>query len=351
MAVIDADAHVIECDATWSYMDESARPLTPRVVVEAGDPTRSFWIVDGRLRPRGFANVGAETPKESRELEDVEARLRHMDALGTDIQILYPSILTYVTDRPDLDLALWKSYNRWLADRWSRSNNRLRWIVRLPLLDMDKALEELQFATQHGACGVFLMSIEGERLLTDRYFFPLYEEASRLNVPICVHASIGNRAMEELLSQDKDSGNFSKFKLSVISAFHSIVVDGIPDVFPHLRFGFIEVSSQWVPHLVHDLARRFAWKGRSLTFESTGSSLTHNLLRDNRLYVACQTDDDLPYVLQYAGEDNLVIGTDYGHADTSSELRALQTFRAREDVPARVIEKILDDNPRALYGL
>jgi predicted TIM-barrel fold metal-dependent hydrolase len=342
MAVIDADAHVIENDQTWAFLGDSESQFKPPVVAEVDGSGREFWIIDGKLRAKGFANVGAETPKASRELTDVAARLRHMDELGTDIQVIYPSMLTHMTDRPDLEVALSKSYNRSLGEVWRQSNNRLRWVARLPLLSMDVALEELQSATENGCCGVFIRSIEGDRLLTDRYFFPLYEEASRLNVPVCVHASIGNASMEALLSQDRDQGNFSKFKLSVISAFHSIVVDAIPDLFPHLRFGFIEVSSQWVPYVAHDLARRFEWKGRNLA---------HNLLRDNRLYVACQMDDDLPHVLSYAGEDNLVIGTDYGHADTSSELRALQALRQRDDLEPRVIEKLLDANPRALYGL
>jgi uncharacterized protein len=342
MAVIDSDAHVIETDRTWEFMDESEQQFKPPVVVDATNPARAFWVIDGRLRPRGFANVGSETPKESRELLDVAARLRHMDELGTDVQVIYPSMLTHMTDRRALDIALCRSYNRWMAQVWRESNNRLRWITRLPLLDVDESLAQLREAVANGACGVFMMSIEGDRLLTDRYFFPIYEEAQRLNVPICIHASIGNPAMETLLSQDRDSGNFAKFKLSVISSFHSLVIDDVPGTFPDLRFGFIEVSAQWVPHLVHDLARRFEWKGREFA---------KDLLREKRLYVACQTDDDLPYVLQYAGEDNLLIGTDYGHADTSSELLALQTFRQRTDIPPRVIEKILDDNPRAFYGL
>jgi uncharacterized protein len=342
MLVIDSDAHVIETDRTWELMDEAERPLKPPVVVEAENGNRAFWIIDGKLRPKGFANVGGETPKESRELLDVASRLRHMDELGTDVQVLYPSMLTHMTDRSDLDIAMCKSYNRWLAEVWGQSNGRLPWIARLPLLNMDESIAELSWAKDNGCRGIFMMSMEGDKLLTNKYFFPLYEEASRLNIPICVHASMGNPTIEALLSQDRDSGNFSKFKLSVISSFHSLVIDGIPDMFPQLRFGFIEVSSQWVPHLCHDLARRFEWKGRELA---------KNLLADNRMYVACQTDDDLPYVLQYAGEDNLLIGTDYGHADTSSELRALQTFRERTDIPERVIEKILDDNPRVFYGL
>jgi predicted TIM-barrel fold metal-dependent hydrolase len=52
-----------------------------------------------------------------------------------------------------------------------------------------------------------------------------------------------------------------------------------------------------------------------------------------------------------AGEDCLVIGTDYGHTDISSDVDAIKTFRAREDVPVGVKQKILSDNARALYAI
>lgn len=343
MAVIDADAHVIETDRTWEYTDEAERPFRPVAVapVGSGEPAGQFWLIDGKVRSRQ-GNVGKIFPRESRELLNVSARLRHMDELGLDIQVLYPSILTAYTDRPEVELALCKSYNRWMADVWSQAANRLRWAAILPLMSMEEALAELRFGRDHGACAVFVRSFEGDRQLIDPYFFSLYEEASQLDIPICVHASVGNATLERLLSQGRDQGNFLKFKLTVVGAFHQLVLNGIPDQFPRLRLGFIETSSQWVPYAVHDLLRRFAWKGWTI-----GS----DLMRQNRLYVACQTDDDLPYVLQYAGEDNLVIGTDYGHADTSTEMEALQHLQERTDLEPGVIRKILDDNPRALYGL
>lgn len=43
-------------------------------------------------------------------------------------------------------------------------------------------------------------------------------------------------------------------------------------------------------------------------------------MRDYKIYISTQTDDDFSYVISYTGEENLVIGTDYGHGDTSSEL-------------------------------
>ena len=63
-----------------------------------------------------------------------------------------------------------------------------------------------------------------------------------------------------------------------------------------------------------------------------------------------QTDDDISYLIGYAGEDNLLIGTDYGHTDQSSEIEALRIFQEQGTVAPRIVSKILDANPRAAYG-
>ena len=75
------------------------------------------------------------------------------------------------------------------------------------------------------------------------------------------------------------------------------------------------------------------------------------MLADNNMFVACQPNDDLPYIINSVGDDNLMIGSDYGHSETSSELEALRSLRESGALPARTIEKILDDNPRRLYGI
>jgi predicted TIM-barrel fold metal-dependent hydrolase len=342
MAVIDADAHVLESERTWDYMLESERDMRPRVVPTPNDPSSGgeSWLIDGLYMGKA-RNVGAETPKESREMGDVAARLKHMDDLGVDVQVLYPTFcLRPFTRRPDLELALARSYNRWLTDIWRAAPQRLRWVALLPLLSMDKALEEARFAKENGACGIFIRGLEGERRLSDAYFFPLYAEAARLDLPICVHSATGSFTVHDFFV---DESGFNKFKLAVVGAFHSLLFDGIPERFPGTRWGFIEVSSQWVPYAIHDFARRAQRRGQPVD--------KGDVLRRNRIYVAVQTDDDIPYVLRYSGEDALVIGTDYGHNDTSSEILALRKLKENGNVPARVVNKILDDNARALYGL
>src|ERR1043166_5708859 len=89
---------------------------------------------------------------------------------------------------------------------------------------MSASLEELKFCQQHGACGVFMRGIEGHRLITDPYFYPLYEEMSRLNLTVGVHVGNGNPQNLDLVSQYNGGGSFWKFRIPVIGAFHSVIM-------------------------------------------------------------------------------------------------------------------------------
>jgi hypothetical protein len=86
MPRIDADAHVIENERTWEYMEGSDAQYKPITVVprDDRDSSRSYWLIDGTLIPRG-GNEGEEMSRESREMADIQARLRHMDELEVDI--------------------------------------------------------------------------------------------------------------------------------------------------------------------------------------------------------------------------------------------------------------------------
>src|SRR5688572_15977345 len=135
MAVIDADTHVDECEATWSYMTAAEARYKPVTVV----PTEAMaegavrpgysrnWLIDAHLNVRRHRDdVRTGTTIEQRELHDVQARLRRMDELGTDIHVMYPTVfLHYITGNPQVQIALCKSYNRWLADRTAASGGRL----------------------------------------------------------------------------------------------------------------------------------------------------------------------------------------------------------------------------------
>jgi len=184
MATIDADAHVIETVQTWSYLEADERRFTPQLMTQIfgaelrsneGIAVRDFWVIEGRAHGKD-RNVGTNTSQESRELLSIEARLAHMDELGIEIQVLYPTLfLRPVVQDAERERALGKSYNRWMGDLWRQGKGRLRWVAKPPLRLLEKTLaavrDELAWAKDNGACGIFMRGLECERALGSPYFY------------------------------------------------------------------------------------------------------------------------------------------------------------------------------------
>ena len=209
-----------------------------------------------------------------------------------------------------------------------------------PLLSsLDKVRAELEFAKANGACGIFLRGLEIEMKLSDEHFHPLWEMAEDLDLAVTFHSGNNSFAVRDIF---KDECGFSRSKLPVVGAFHALLMEGVPAKFPKVRWGFVEVSAEWIPYALNDLELRFKRKGKRF-FKSP--------LKENNMWVACQVTDDLPYIIDHVGDENLVVGTDYGHADTSAQIEALRMLRDNGKLARGSIDKILDANSRALYGL
>jgi predicted TIM-barrel fold metal-dependent hydrolase len=350
---IDADAHVIETEETWEFMEPEDRRYRPTVVAPPESPERTYWLIDGqirgfqgfRFRAPGFGDGSSRntvTPEGARDMTDIEVRVHHMDQLGIDIQVLHNTIfIKQLTDRPAVDVALCRAWNRWLAHIWKEGQGRLRWSLVPPLLSIADALEEMRFGKANGAVGVLMRPIEGHHPLADPYFYPIYEEASRLDLPIIVHIGNANPWLTEFWQNDP-AFTFAQFRVPTVQACYSIIMSEIPRVFPMLRWGFIEASAQWLPWILREARSRH---------EMSGKEFPENALHDYRIYVTCQNDDDIPWVIKHAGTDNLVIGTDYGHFDPSTEIDAISLLKEKSGLPQSTIQTILSTNPKTLYAL
>ena len=72
------------------------------------------------------------------------------------------------------------------------------------------------------------------------------------------------------------------------------------------------------------------------------------------MYITCLVEEDLPYIMKYSGEDNLMVGSDYTHKDRSMQHDFEQVLKERADkgeIPESAVNKILYDNPKVFYGL
>ena len=355
MGIIDADAHVIEIDQTWEYMDPSERqykPGTAYQTLESGEVMK-YWVIDGRAirtawpggGPRGEFGVfigNVALPTDSKFMLDVQARIAHMDELGTDLQVLFPSMWTGpITNNPAEEAAICRSYNRWMADIYAEGKGRFRWAAVVPVLAMDEVESQLRFAKDNGAVAVNLRGIEvGSRLINDPYLYPLYEWAGELDMPVCPHSGTGSFELDAIFGTPATA--FERNKFSGLSAFHTLLMSGMPKRFPNTKWGIIEFSADWIPYMLNDIERRL---------ERRGGQLSANPLTENNVWVTIQLNDDLEQVHRYVGDDRLVIGTDYGHADSATEVYALRTFENDNRMPAESRSRVLWDNPKELYAI
>lgn len=353
--VVDADAHVTETEQTWDYLEGSDQRFRP-VLFGATDNTKQYWVLDGKIRGVRFptlsehqvqelsAKAGRQlaTPQASRELSDVELRVQQLDALGVDVQVMHNTLwIEQVADESAAEIALCLSWNRWMADVWKQGHNRLRWSCVIPGSSLGEAVQQMRFAKENGAVAVCMRPFEGERHLVDPYFYPVYEEAAQLDMAIGVHiANASTELVAHFRPRYDKTGGFAPFRVPTVISCLSLMMSEVPKVFPTLRWGFIEASAQWIPWIVNEGRRR-----------SGAAGFPADPLREFNIYVTAQTDDDLPYVLKYAGEESLVLGTDYGHFDSSSEVDAFTKFRADDSITDVAKQKILSDNPRKLYAI
>ena len=360
--VFDADTHIAESEAMWSFIDPELYPRRP-ILMKIPDDTlyrerNAFWLIDGEIfpKPAGKASFSLITPsaqkKETgrgdihvgvRELTDPMARLKDMDKIGVAVQVIYPTLfLVYLTDDARLEAALCRAYNRFLANACAKAPDRLKWVVLLPLRDIDTSLAEMKWAKEHGAVGIFFRGMEGNLTLDNAYFNPVYALAEQLDLAICIHTGSGSRHLMQLFDVERNH-TFAHNRVLPVVAFRDLVANRIPEQFPRLRFGFIEAAASWVPYMFHVLRRSVR--------PDLKNKNPQELFSDYRFWVACEADEELPHLLSYIGADHLVIGSDYGHNDPSKEPEFVKNMRAREDVKPENVEKILCDNPRRLYGV
>ena len=356
LTIIDADAHVIETEHTWDYLAQTEQSFRPRLFYSPDDATRQYWGIDDKIRGFRFPTLSEQqlqefsartgrdltTPLAARQLDDVEVRLKHMDELGIDIQVLHNTFwIEQITTRPDIEVALCRSWNHWLADVYKQSRSRLRYSCVVPALDIPAAVEQIRYARNNGAVAVCMRPLEGDRHLTDPSFYPIYQIASDLDLAIAVHIANGNPESTGLYGT-APAGRFGQFRVPTVTSCFQLIMSEIPNRFPKLRWGFIEASAQWVPWVYREAALRY---------RATGRLFPKDAFEQYNIYVTCQNNDDVPYVVQCAGENRLVIGTDYGHTDPSSTVTALQDFQRMEGLDRSVKDKILSYNAKRLYGL
>lgn len=357
MLVIDSDAHVEESVDTWKYLDPefySRRPIAIQLPEDTcyGDHNAA-WIIDYKLRVfaatptlmKRASAKGASIPVQ--EMTDIPTRVTAMQGMGADRQVVFPSLwLGCIAENLELEAALARSYNEFMATQCGLSGGSLWYAAVLPFRSPEMAIREIKRVKKMGSvAAIFVKGIEWDMPLSHPSLWPIYEEAERQGLPLAIHTGNGSsptitQMLDGLPRNDTmPPGNpFANGLVSgpyVLYAFQQLLGSSFMDDFPKLRIGFLETGADWSVRLAKVLRKK------------KGSKVDEWL--GERVFVSCEVDDELPFIINRLGDDFLISATDYPHADGFRADQFVAQLTERGDLSERTVEKILSDNPQRFY--
>ncbi len=60
LQVIDADAHVLETEHTWDYLEPSEQKYRPILFYSPDDPARQYWVIEDKIRGFRFPTLSEQ---------------------------------------------------------------------------------------------------------------------------------------------------------------------------------------------------------------------------------------------------------------------------------------------------
>lgn len=361
--VYDADSHVILSPGMWQDLPTEYAWRRPRPI-RAGDDANlghydTGWLVDGRVEPHLIgpgaqpANVPRSVLEEygdgqsagSHDLSDPDARLRDMDQMGVDVQMLFPTTLyACMTTDAGFEAALFRAYNRYIARQCQRDPRRLKWAGLVPLRSLPDALAALDEMQQLGAEAAVVYGTVGERLLSHASFEGFWPELQRSGLPLCVHMGRSYPAFDALTATFLDA-HLIAMSLPGLLGFAGIVGHGILDRYPDLKVAFLEFGAEWIFYMVargdHYLERdRFLTTSLPPQAQSLPRQAIEEYVRSGRVFIGGEMDDRwMLQEIELMGEGQLLFSADYPHGE------------AREDAARELAERpdLTDDQKRKLF--
>ena len=340
--VIDADGHVLENEKEIELYFEGDYKGVKRSGVFSIFPSLDGW-------PRGFVR-GLDKISTT----TAETWIQFVDGSKLDAAVLYPTagLSIGLIQDPDWACVVARAYNNWLYDRYCKVDSRLKGVAILPVHDPKEAVNELRHAvTEQKMVAGLLPAVT---MLNKGYghadFYPIYAEAQKLNVPLAVHGAVSRGLGFDFL-QTMSMIHTLEHPLAQMIQLTSVVLDGVFDLFPKLRMGFLEAGAGWIPYMMDRMDEKFHIDRKRKHFPL--SKRPSEYFKSGNVYVTCETDEKiLDTVVREMGEDYMMYPTDFPHEREAGVFaKDIPEFWERNDLSERVKRKVFSENAKRFYDL
>lgn len=393
MLVVDGDGHVVEPEDLWvSRMDAKKwgdwvpHPGTdeygyPAFFVGGEIRAGGKEAVDLILRTTGATQEDLLAQNAKLQYEgghDPHARIRDMDAAGIDVAVLYPSSAMFygpldpisALGNPEFVRDCQRAYNEWLADYCSAYPDRLFGVGGVPLQDVELATAEVARIAEMGMKAIFLRPAPyvDELPFSHPVYDPFWAACQEAGLPVAFHPGVGVDMPDavRLMRMARIDKNLGVVNMAVdpvhggsgfgqaignacnmINTMGRLLMGGVCERFPSLRFIFLECAGGWAPTMLERMDEQvesFPLEGRWL------SMLPSEYFRRQCTMSFEPEEWNLAACARWLGADRVIWASDYPHPEYEEDVVDEVKRRVAELEPAEQ-ERILGLNAVEVYDL
>jgi predicted TIM-barrel fold metal-dependent hydrolase len=351
--VVDVDAHYLEpVHEMADYMDEPWRTRAKSVDSNRLLPmTLGDRMIDGRMQRNDMDYGYGWGVTNADQIRGV------MSNIGIDAAILVPNRIVTMGHTPvrDLVVALANGYIDYMIDKVVDPSKGVYTMPVIPWQDPEAGAEIIERVADHpSVVGVCMMSSGANPPLGDIRYNPIYEAAQRHDLPVVFHSAPGLTLVEGASYADGFQRLIEAHSLGFAVAnmiqLTSVMMQGVPERFPKLRFVFQESGLFWVPMMMYRLDEYYL-KRRSEAPLLKGLPSEYIL---DRFYFGTQpieapkNQKHLEAVFDMAnGRKNFLFASDYPHFDFDDPSCILKlSFLSKQDKA-----NVLSENALRVFNL
>ena len=335
--VHDADSHVMELPGTiHRYLDPKHRDafvektgkkdVLPEWFAKAADKQE-----DPEFRAGAEANILLRKNYEALGAFVASDRPKTLDYLGFASQLVFTTACLSnfgLEQMGETELAIEaaRAHNRMMAE-FCAVDRRLLATGYVPLVDRARAPQIAKEAIALGAKGIVIPSRHPPGFSPSHVELdPLWAVVQEAGLPILFHVGGEEKMHRDYLEnglpfvKDFHGGDenftsltFMAIPLSVWQTLSALVIDGVFDRFPRLKFGAIELGASWLPSLMKFLDSGCAAFGKEERLQRL-SDTPSNILR-RQLRVTPYPHEDVAWIMANSGEEMVLFSSDFPHVE------------------------------------
>jgi predicted TIM-barrel fold metal-dependent hydrolase len=225
-------------------------------------------------------------------------------------------------DDAELTLAGAWAHNRWLAEFCQNSPERRAGVAIVPMHDVGKAVELIEWAAGHNLRGGIMIPTKwvGLPSYNDPLYDPVWAAAAATGLPVHTHSGVGPDAKDYGYTPGLIAIYATEAYWWAARPLWCLILGGVFERHPNLRYVLAENGAWWVPDIIQRMDNK--WEGDHATrkfgpavFRSGLTMRPSEYVKRGVFYAASVMGPTEIERRHQIGVDNLMWGSDYPHPE------------------------------------